>query len=377
MIFSVPLNRTFGLFKVGRESRTNKTGRIMLMNKNDKKRIDKLLGEYYRGNLPEGLDETLRGWLVSDDHRDGKDLSLSEMFFRTVKAEKVPDQNTIDSLIEVKKILKMFPENQRNAILDSSQNNAKAARKRMALRVCLRVAAVLIPAIMSVGVYMALDRATLATPEESWITVAAGPDAAHVKLPDSSEVTLYSGTIGYPENFGGERRVRLDGKANFQVAKAEGRTFTVESKHFSIEVLGTIFTVNSPSDAAQSTVDLYHGSVRVVAGGKEYTLEPGRHFEYTHSTGEATVTMIPLGGLTYETMPGLTFDGQSLQQIFDALSEQYNIRFDIRGDIGAIGKDVRVDLTGARSIEEVMNILSTVVGFGYQVSDEKVIVTVN
>ncbi len=274
------------------------------MHKDDKKRIDELFNEYYNGNLSDILDKAIMGWIVSGDHAVEKDLSMSELFSRSVMAAKVPDQNTIESLKEVKKRLGMFPgELGKTGLTDSVHKKSKAQS------MWLRAAAVLIPAAIVFSVYLAIDRSPSDPVQGRWITVSSGPDIKHMELPDNSTVEVYSGMISYPEDFSGERLVRIDGKTYFDVEKAEGRTFTVESDYFTIEVLGTAFLVHSPADTEHSTIDLYRGSIRVVAGDEEYIVEPGSHLEYFHATGETVITGMAPGEITEKEAP--VSDGHS------------------------------------------------------------------
>lgn len=85
-------------------------------------------------------------------------------------------------------------------------------------------------------------------------------------LSDGTVIEMNSGSwIEYPALFlGGERRVRLEGEAVFDVAHDAGRPFIVETYAYDVRVLGTRFDVLADEiDGAFSTT-LLEGSVEVL-----------------------------------------------------------------------------------------------------------------
>lgn len=83
-------------------------------------------------------------------------------------------------------------------------------------------------------------------------------------LPDSSEVILFPGTqiTCHISQTDGERKVRMNGKAFFEVKKNAARKFVVKTNDISIEVLGTSFTVDG-TNIRNTRVMVRSGKVRV------------------------------------------------------------------------------------------------------------------
>lgn len=84
-----------------------------------------------------------------------------------------------------------------------------------------------------------------------------------VFLSDGTRVDLNSGSrISYPAIFhGGERRVRLEGEAMFDVTKDAEHPFIVETYVYDVKVLGTRFDVVADETRNQFSTALLEGSV--------------------------------------------------------------------------------------------------------------------
>ena len=106
-------------------------------------------------------------------------------------------------------------------------------------------------------------------------------------LSDGSTVELSpTSTLSYSENFSSSKReVRLNGEANFDIAKDVSRPFYVYSNAVSITVLGTRFTVSSYESNNAAKVILHDGRVMIKLSHSssrenknEYYLFPGDVF---------------------------------------------------------------------------------------------------
>jgi transmembrane sensor len=78
----------------------------------------------------------------------------------------------------------------------------------------------------------------------------------------------------------GERRVKLEGEAYFEVAKDKRHPFVVESAGQSVTVLGTHFNINSYSDEQCTQTTLVEGSVKV----NDVILKPNQQSIMTNHT---------------------------------------------------------------------------------------------
>ncbi len=87
-----------------------------------------------------------------------------------------------------------------------------------------------------------------------------------LRLSDGSKVWLNAAsslTYAASLNENGERRVKLDGEAYFEVAKDKSHPFIVETGTQRVQVLGTHFNINSYADEPFVATTLLEGSVKV------------------------------------------------------------------------------------------------------------------
>lgn len=105
-----------------------------------------------------------------------------------------------------------------------------------------------------------------------------------ITLPDGSAVWLNSGSkLSYPSVFNGDRLVRLDGEAYFEVIKSKV-PFQVSTQFGQVEVLGTSFNVKSFSNEEFQTT-LVEGSVRLNGfGGSHALLKPGEQASFSENS---------------------------------------------------------------------------------------------
>lgn len=96
------------------------------------------------------------------------------------------------------------------------------------------------------------------------LNVPAGQQL-RITLPDGTSVWLNAGTtLEYPALFaGGERRVRIDGEARFDVLHDAGHPFVVETHACDVRVLGTEFDVAADSERGTFSTALFKGTVEV------------------------------------------------------------------------------------------------------------------
>lgn len=92
--------------------------------------------------------------------------------------------------------------------------------------------------------------------EVQWQEVAAGQEVRQVNLSDGSVVWLNRGAkVRFPQNFeGGDRKVKLEGEAFFEVASDSTKPFIIHSEAAEVTVLGTSFNFAVKPDGAELTV---------------------------------------------------------------------------------------------------------------------------
>ncbi|WP_455673994.1 FecR family protein [Phocaeicola sp.] len=135
----------------------------------------------------------------------------------------------------------------------------------------LKVAAVIV-VLLGIQVLMKTDETGYQT-----LYVPSG-QRAELTLPDGTKVWLNScSRLVYPQTFGEEREVKLDGEGYFTVAHNDRQAFVVKTSVFDIKVLGTEFNVKAYSASGEQRVDLLDGSVELsgnAIGRKAFRMSP-------------------------------------------------------------------------------------------------------
>ena len=162
-------------------------------------------------------------------------------------------------------------------------------------------------------------------------------------LSDGTRVWLNSETsIQYPVAFGAkERRVFVQGEAYFEVAKDANKPFTVQFMSSSVTVLGTSFNIRAYPEEKQSQTTLAEGSVRIYSPGSSMLLKPGEQVEVNALSGEMIKREVEVKSFTSWKDGRFVFEQQPLEDIMRTLERWYDIRV-IFKDEGA----KRISLSG-------------------------------
>lgn len=156
-----------------------------------------------------------------------------------------------------------------------------------------------------------------------------------VTLPDGTIVKLNAGTVlTYPTIFAKDKReVTLVGEAYFEVAKRKDQPFVVQTKNQQVQVLGTHFNINAYQTSSATKTTLLEGKVIVkeLSKDRQVTLLPGdQAFNNGVKLSKRTVNVQQEMAWVYGKF---NFDGKSLREVMDELSQWYAIDVVYRGDV--------------------------------------------
>lgn len=194
-------------------------------------------------------------------------------------------------------------------------------------------------------------------------------------LPDGSVVWLNANSrIAYAKPFGGKlRAVRLQGEAFFEVATDSLRPFIVKTDLVETKVLGTTFNVKAAAELVE--VALVTGKVQVRYSEQDsLVLQPGQQFAYNQQTQQGT-TQVFIGDVPYAWKDGiLYFYKDNVQEVTNLLQEWYDVTFIIEDDTLLQTELVhRVD-TKKRTLEQVLEQISRVADYTFEMKTEKEII---
>jgi ferric-dicitrate binding protein FerR (iron transport regulator) len=233
--------------------------------------IERKIHDYFNGQLPPVEEAELIHWLNSDES--------NKAFFFNMK-ERLDPQKMQHPLLETS-----FIELKNKLIIAQGFNSNQLSRKRILKFSFLRVAAMLAIALIagfSIA-YLFIEPQTSKT-EVVWFEMLVPPgEKSQLRLPDGSKVWVNSESkISYPSNFmDGDREIKLTGEAYFEVAKSEGKPFTVKTNDYNVRVLGTKFNVMAYPDFGRTETSLIEGKIEIQKGEQSIPVVPGEIFTYS------------------------------------------------------------------------------------------------
>lgn len=160
-------------------------------------------------------------------------------------------------------------------------------------------------------------------------SVPVGGDILKFQLSDGSKIALNEGShLSCPVTFKkGERVVKLEGEAFFDVAHMPKSRFVVETSGLHVEVTGTSFNVNTSGNQMQTV--LVSGSIALTdhKGKRVMEMEPGQLAEFNIESRALNVTHVNTRIYTSWQEGLVVFDKAGLKEILDKMEKIYKIDF--------------------------------------------------
>ena len=180
-------------------------------------------------------------------------------------------------------------------------------------------------------------------------------DVAVLHLEDGTQVWLQDGTeLRYAVGKGdGERIVRLDGEAYFDVSHDARHPFVVETRELAIRVLaGNPFT----------EVVLERGAVRLETPGGDnlVRLHPNQRAVYDARMGDMEVAEINAPLYVTRRYNLVTMKGATITEIIAGIEKSYGVRIRIMSPDD--GKRYDINYLRSNSLEEVVDIVEFMTG---------------
>lgn len=196
------------------------------------------------------------------------------------------------------------------------------------------------------------------------------------RLPDKSVVTLNAGSrIAFPEVFADSiREIRLSGEAFFQVERDPDRPFVVKINGNHVKVLGTSFNVRAYPEEHQVEVAVASGLVAYsTISGNQVILEADE-MAIHDSQGLITGHVNKMEAFGWKDKI-LYFNKSSFNQVKAELQKWYGIEIISDGDFSVHG--TFSEQFNNPSLKEVLNGLSFLYRFKYEIDGDQVTLTQN
>ncbi|HVI47873.1 MAG TPA: FecR domain-containing protein [Chitinophaga sp.] len=208
----------------------------------------------------------------------------------------------------------------------------------------------------------------------AWQTVTAAPGAPQqLRLPDGSSVVIFPGSsISYIKDFNtAVRKIRLTGRAFFNITSAADRPFLVITGKYTTQVLGTSFQVD---DRQSLAVTLLSGKVRLLDDHSQWLtdLQPNQQVTIDKQAGGFRVATIETDAVTAWISGKLTFDQEKLVTVCTDLEQWYKTQIRIERK-GLLQKRVTAEFKQLPLLA-VMDILSQTAGFRYRQEKDMIVI---
>lgn len=238
-----------------------------------------------------------------------------------------------------------------------------------AFRRWIWAAAVLLPFIfLSISFYFLANRTGLFSKMEyAEIYVPCG-EQIRIILQDGTNIQLNSDSrLKYPKKFGlFSRRVELYGEGYFNVAKENGRPFSIDLQGIEVIVTGTRFNVKAYPTESNIWITLDEGGVLFKdMKNKEYTLVPGESAAYNRQSGECLISRPDnIDQISSWRSNSLNFYLTTLEEIIKVMERHYDINFIVKDS--TLLKNRFTLSTGKVNASDVLNDLEAVSNISFR-----------
>ncbi|SHH65615.1 FecR family protein [Flavobacterium aquidurense] len=202
----------------------------------------------------------------------------------------------------------------------------------------------------------------------------------NLTLSDGTHVYLNAGsTLRFPVNFikGMKREVYLEGEAFFEVSKDKLHPFIVNANAINVKVLGTKFNVSSYAEDKEVSTVLVEGSVSLNNDAKpneKTMLIPGYKGAWSKTSDKISLEKVDTSLYTNWMKGELVFKNVAFQAIIKKLERTYNVKI-INHDEELNHTEINASFNkNIENINSVMNAISSVRGFNYQITEDKSII---
>ncbi len=191
-------------------------------------------------------------------------------------------------------------------------------------------------------------------------------------LPDGSTVWLNAASsLTYPAVFAaGNRTVKLEGEACFDIAADPARPFVVQAGAQSVQVLGTRFNVNAYPEDAEHKTTLLQGAVKVSHAGSAVVIQPGQQAICSNDAAIRTVSA-DVDKETAWINNMFSFKNDNLQSVLREVARWYNVRIRYAGAM----PDERFfgEISRSSKLEDVLKILE-INGLAFEIKEDVITV---
>ncbi|MCT1523859.1 FecR family protein [Sphingobacterium hotanense] len=339
-----------------------------------------LLHKFLTGFCTEEEHQSVRELLDSAEGRNLLDELMREREMQAWDSPKQPDpsmqQQVQQKLAEMQKRITTYEEEQQGPLAVKG----RVIRWQRVFRYAAIFTGFLMLTGLAVWQFNQQRSAVTNTAQYTEKTNTQGIPVRYV-LPDSTEVFLAAGsTLKYPEGLAGKQRiVLLEGEAFFDVTPNKDKPFIIRTGEVETRVLGTSFKVSAfdghPLEVAVATGKVGVSRTKGTERKELAYLTPGRRVSWNRQTDAVTESNVEVAELVQWKAGDLIFNEQPMEEVAAILERRFGAGFRFADEAS---RRVRVSgtFTPEESVEGVVDMLSFVGKFNYQLSSDKQFITI-
>ena len=305
--------------------------------------------------------EQLHDWLKESEQNRKEFLEMHDIWASSA---------LINKKFNAEKAMEIFIENMKK--LDDSQRKHKKLKRFIQL--ASGVAATI--ALLFYINYADRLRDSVESRYNYTHVVKAQQSKERVVLPDGSVVWIDKGSVlSYSDQVNETiRRVKIEGKAFFDVAKDKNRPFIVDLGEDKIKVYGTSFNVRNLIKESDVEIVLLTGSVGLELSGAQQNiiLKPNERVVYSKVSKDSHIEKVDASKFNIWTQDKLTFDNNTLSNVIPCLEIWYDVTIDCPEDLA---NNTRVSFTILNETkEQMLKVLALVAPVDYTVKDNHIFI---
>lgn len=337
---------------------------------------------------PEDTLDEIRHYISDDKDADMKREVLGKVFLKAFESRHsaIPaakSANVKEMWPRIADALGMDPDPNHYREIQNPNTTIKPLRRPAWHRATMRVAAVMIPAMVVAGAaWLWIERGErVGSPDPQ--PVLAGVEVSvpesgqkRIVLPDGSQVWANSSTtITYNDDFSKERTITLEGEAFFSVVRDTLSPFRVKAAEMVIEVLGTEFNVNTRTGEATAEVVLVSGSVKIETPRNEVIeLTPNERLTFHAASSKAIIDEIAAEMVSTWRVTDLRMVETPLAEALARIASYYGLELSVVGTLPE-GDLVNLAPAGELPVEQVLDVVRGITGgFNYQLTNHNIII---
>jgi ferric-dicitrate binding protein FerR (iron transport regulator) len=273
---------------------------------------------YFNGQLSPAEEENLLFWLKENDE--------NRKVFIQIKNNLDPDKMD-HQLLE-----SSYSELKNKLVIKQQFKSVQPIKLKTPKFLIWKIAAMVV--LAAVSGFMAASLLTGGSSQKTslvWFeTQVPRGEKSLLLLPDGSKVWVNSeSSLSYPANFmDGNRNVKLNGEAYFEVAKLNGSVFTVETPDYNVRVLGTRFNLMAYENFNRTETTLIEGKIEIQKGKQIIEIVPGQTFIYKDNQFFSKETMAAKSSRWKDDI--FDFDQITFQEMVIRLERWYDVDIEIK-----------------------------------------------